>query len=212
MIDRDARKRTYQSWSWMQSRCYNEKNPNYHNYGGRGIQICERWRLSFSAFLEDMGPRPIGLTIDRIDVNGDYCPENCRWADRAVQRRNQRGCIYLTLDGVTKTAEEWAADTGMNPETIRRRKKRGLSDEMALKTPNMARIPTRNWESHGLVGSATLSEQQIEEMLEQYIPGKRGHSIPSLAKQYGVSKSHVHRLIHGKAGPRRRNSRAGEAS
>jgi hypothetical protein len=57
-----------------------------------------------------------------------------------------------------------------------------------------------------------LSEQQIEEMLEQYIPGKRGHSIPSLAKQYGVSKSHIHRLIHGKAGPKRRNSRAGEAS
>jgi plasmid maintenance system antidote protein VapI len=129
-----------------------------------------------------------------------------------MQRRNQRGCIYLTLEGVTKTAEEWAKDIGLNPETIRRRKKKGLSDEMALKAPNMARIPTRNWGLHGMNGSAALnlSDDQVKDILSQYIPGDPKGSIPALARKYGVSRSHVHRLLHGKAGSKRRNSRAGE--
>lgn len=84
-----TRSATYISWSSMIQRTTNPRNPAWPDYGGRGITVCDRWR-SFEAFLEDMGERPAGLTLDRIDVNGDYEPGNCRWATWTEQRLNQR--------------------------------------------------------------------------------------------------------------------------
>lgn len=80
---------THQSWRGMRERCFSPGHRNYDIYGGRGIAICERW-LEFENFLADMGERPKGKTLDRIDVNGDYEPGNCRWATAAEQRANQR--------------------------------------------------------------------------------------------------------------------------
>lgn len=80
----------YNSWHSAVQRCTNPRARNYLFYGGRGITMCERWRKSFLAFYTDMGPRPDGTTIDRIDVNGNYEPGNCRWATKKVQRANQR--------------------------------------------------------------------------------------------------------------------------
>lgn len=74
----------------MKARCLNPADPKYPAYGGRGIRVCEQWADSFEAFLADMGGRPPGTTIDRIDVDGDYEPGNCRWADAKTQRANQR--------------------------------------------------------------------------------------------------------------------------
>jgi hypothetical protein len=74
----------------MKARCYNPKATGYKNYGGRGIKVCKRWRQSFRAFLEDMGDRPEGMTLDRKDNNGPYKKNNCRWATPAQQRQNQR--------------------------------------------------------------------------------------------------------------------------
>ncbi|WP_321905197.1 hypothetical protein [Paraburkholderia tropica] len=139
------RRRTYQCWQDMKARCYSSNCANYKNYGARGIRVCDRWLYSFENFAFDMGPKPDGMTIDRIEVNGNYEPGNCRWADRATQRRNQRDCIYLTLDGVTKTAEEWSRQIGLNAETIRRRKKRGLTDEAVLMTCSMQGMRTEKW-------------------------------------------------------------------
>lgn len=85
--------RTYSSWSRLKSRCLNPKDPHYRTYGAKGISVCERWRFSFENFLEDMGERPPGRTIDRINPYGNYEPGNCRWATPLEQRHNQRAKI-----------------------------------------------------------------------------------------------------------------------
>jgi len=96
---------TYFSWGNMIQRCTNPKYTHYARYGGRGITVCTRW-FDFANFLEDMGERPKGTTLDRIDVNGNYEPSNCRWATRQEQSLNRSNCFY-TLRGVTKSWSEW---------------------------------------------------------------------------------------------------------
>ena len=88
---RNQKTREYKSWVHMIQRCYDENFDFYHNYGGRGITVCARWRKSFEAFLADMGARPPRTSIDRIDNEGNYTPKNCRWATAKKQRINQRG-------------------------------------------------------------------------------------------------------------------------
>lgn len=101
--------RIYKIWAGMISRCYNPKVSHFNDYGGRGIRVCEEWRSDFMVFYNDMKDTyDDTLQIDRIDVNGNYCKENCRWVTALVNARNKRTTIYLTIDGVKKPASEWA--------------------------------------------------------------------------------------------------------
>lgn len=95
----------------MIERCCNQSADNYKWYGGRGISVCQRWLDSIQNFAVDMGPRPAGCTLDRIDNNGDYEPENCRWATKEVQSRNRSGLAIVALFGETKCASAWAKDS-----------------------------------------------------------------------------------------------------
>ena len=90
--------RVHRCWGAMKHRCSNKNNEFYHHYGGRGIKVCERWQ-KFENFLADMGEMPIGMTLDRIDNDGDYCPENCRWVSRVQQRNNTRANRFIVFDG-----------------------------------------------------------------------------------------------------------------
>lgn len=80
----------YHTWMNLLARCYNEKNPSYKNYGGRGIQVCERWKNSFENFIKDIGEKPPNTSLDRIDNNGSYAPDNCRWSTKSQQVKNRR--------------------------------------------------------------------------------------------------------------------------
>jgi hypothetical protein len=89
---------TYQAWAAMITRCTNRKQAGWSRYGGRGISVCEQWMKSFSTFLRDMGERPPGRSLDRIDNSGNYEPRNCRWATRAEQNRNTRRNVWIQSD------------------------------------------------------------------------------------------------------------------
>lgn len=121
---------TYTTWKSMNARCSNPHNKNFKHYGLRGIIVCERW-LKFENFYKDMGPRPKGLTIERIDNNKGYNPENCKWATMQEQNRNSRNCQMITYRGQTKCVAEWAEEKGIAVWTLRSRLKK-YSPETAL--------------------------------------------------------------------------------
>jgi hypothetical protein len=126
----------YRLMSNMKTRCYNPNNEAYHRYGGRGIKICDRWLASFWNFVADMGPRPEGATIDRIDNDGDYTPENCRWATRKENANNTSTNRFITHNGETKTLAEWAELCGISQGTLKHRLDvAGYTMEQALSTP-----------------------------------------------------------------------------
>ena len=123
--------REYRCWKDMRSRCNTQTRTDYHLYGGRGISVCDRWD-DFGAFLSDMGSRPNATSIDRIDVNGNYEPGNCRWADATVQANNKRSNHILVIDGERKTLQEWCNVYGVEPSKVRYRLKTGMSPKKAF--------------------------------------------------------------------------------
>lgn len=110
----------YTTWCKMKHRCNCTTSDVFKYYGGRGIKVCDRWNDSFENFLEDMGERPSPQhTLDRIDVNGDYCPENCRWATRYEQSNNMRKTLIFEYDNKTQSLSDWCNELGINKSAIR---------------------------------------------------------------------------------------------
>lgn len=124
--------KTYSIRADMIRRCYNIKNQNYEYYGGRGIRVCERWLVSFENFLEDMGECPDGMSLDRIDVNGNYEPGNCRWATIREQRTNTRVNVFIEYEGVRLTLVEWSEKLKIKYSTLQSRHTKGWSPEECL--------------------------------------------------------------------------------
>jgi hypothetical protein len=123
----------------MIARCENPREPCYPNYGGRGIRICERWRARFAAFLSDMGERPMGHSIERINNEGDYEPGNCRWATTAEQARNNRRNVRITHDGETLCVQDWAKRTGIDRRTLLWRLRNGVPQEELFQPGSLKR-------------------------------------------------------------------------
>lgn len=103
---RNFRSRTYTTWANMIARCTKPSNHRYEDYGGRGIKVCKRWMV-FSNFLADMGAKPVGLTIDRENNDGNYEPGNCYWATNKEQKRHRRDTVIFEIDGIVKPLFDW---------------------------------------------------------------------------------------------------------
>jgi hypothetical protein len=173
--------REYAVWNAMLSRCYNPNVVGYRDYGAKGITVC-RWWLAFENFYADMGPRPRGGTIERINNKGPYSPRNCRWATRQEQAQNKSNSRLLTHGGRTQTMAAWAHELGMNPSALLYRIRAGWTVKRVLTTPKPERPNSK------------LNMRQARAIRALY----PGLSMEKIAAKYGVSKKTVLNIIHGK--------------
>ena len=126
----------YAVWAAMIQRCSNPNDRGFKNFGGRGIMVCRRWLKSFTDFLADMGPRPTAKhSVERVDNNGPYAPENCVWGTRLQQNRNRRHCRLLTVGGRTQLMTDWARERNISVATIHKRLRRRWTSFRAVMTP-----------------------------------------------------------------------------
>jgi hypothetical protein len=137
---RGQKRSEYSTWTDIKKRCHNPKATRFNHYGGRGIKVCDRWLepdgRGFVNFLADMGPKPSTKhSIDRIDVNGHYCPKNCRWATNKEQCNNKRNNVLITANGKTQTLTQWADELGVCFGSLASRVRYGWSDDAIINTP-----------------------------------------------------------------------------
>lgn len=127
---------TYQAWHSMKQRCFNSNLKAWKNYGGRGITVCERWTTSFESFFEDMGEKPVGMSLDRIDNSKGYFPENCRWATKKTQCNNRRTNVVFVINGSPLTVSQMSNICGLSVQTLFWRiHKLKMTPEEAMNTP-----------------------------------------------------------------------------
>lgn len=167
---------TWKTWAGIKARCLNPNEPAFKHYGGRGIKVCRKW-LKFEGFYEDMGTRPEGMSIERINNNGNYCKENCKWATQKEQCRNQRSNRKIEFKGRSKPIAQLAEETGINEACVRARIDRhGWSTEDALTVPVGGRNLSRE------------STQKIQRLL------KEGLSQRRIGKMFNTSQANVFRI------------------
>ena len=133
-IHGQRRSRLYRIWANMKTRCFNPNDPHFPRWGGRGITVCDEWKDNFGLFYQWSMSHGYSenLTIDRIDNEKGYCPENCRWITPEEQNRNKRNVRFITYNGKTQTIGQWTKELNLGKETIRERLKRGWSETEAI--------------------------------------------------------------------------------
>ena len=175
--------REYNIWAMMRQRCTNPNAANYVNYGGRGITVDPRW-AKYANFIADMGPAPSEKhTLDRLDNDGPYCPENCAWSDVEDQQNNRRNNVFIEAFGKRKTLAQWARETGLTRDMIRHRVfVMGMAPEEALTAERM---------SH--------NQQPVEQLTLDGEVVRRYASLADLGKLGKFSKTAVHHCLVGRA-------------
>lgn len=187
MAVKDMTNRAYRIWWNMRQRCNNPNVPNYKNYGGRGIAVCERWQKSFDDFLADMGEPPSDRSLDRIDTNGNYEPSNCKWSTRYEQSRNSRRNRKVLFNGKLEHATELANAGGAKYATFQSRVRKGISEERAA-DPSPISNPAVGSRNFG----AKLTEADVLEIRRR---AAGGESTNSLASEFGVKAKHLRRIV-----------------
>ena len=158
----DTKSGAYSSWSAMRRRCINPAHKSFAAYGGRGIKICSRWE-SYLSFRGDMGPRPLGTTLDRIDNNGNYEPSNCRWATRLEQVNNRRNSIKFEISGSVLTLREISERFGVRLNLLCKRIHFGWDVHRAIELPSQKLIKK----------AKRLSGKQLRDLsLRQFLAAK----------------------------------------
>lgn len=169
----------YNSWRAMIGRCYYHHDINYPRYGGRGITVCDRWRKSFTAFYEDMGPKlSPGYSIERKDNNGNYEPDNCCWATRKQQARNTSRTVFVDTPNGKQPLSDVAVDTGISPKT--------LASRLVNGTPLNQRLMEMNKRYH--YGGQMLTSRQLSELSEISVGLIRSRLSQGMSVEDAVSK------------------------
>lgn len=178
VAEQDAR--TRRIWKGMKSRCQYAKNPDYPQWGGRGIKVCDAWQ-TYDQFFADMGYAPDGMWLDRIDTNGNYEPANCRWSSPKEQARNKTNNRVLTHDGKTACLAEWGEYLGISPSTISRRLRLGWSPSDTLTVG---------------VGSQNKMWKLTDVDPAEFVAMRQqGHSFRAIGKHFDVSDAAIRKAL-----------------
>lgn len=181
----------YHIWQNMKARCVNPNHQSFKDYGGRGIKVCDEW-LKFENFLSDMGERPSKThSLDRINNNGNYEANNCRWATRRQQCTNTRYNVYITFKEQTKTLSEWCEESGIEFNRARLRIKKGYPLDRVF-DPEPIRNREILREKHY---KARFDEKDVEFIIKSYISGVTG---VKLAKRFNVGEEMIYNILRGK--------------
>lgn len=184
--------RTHKTWASVLARCRNPNASGYARYGGRGITVCERW-LAYDRFLADMGERPVGKTLDRIDGDGPYAPSNCRWATPKEQSANRAITVFVEHGGERLCLRDWAKRAGLNDATLGSRLRSGWSFERAVTTPTMSGDEMKILRS--AIWKRRHAERQAPYAAAVVAACASGMAQRAVAQMYGISQAAVSNLV-----------------
>ena len=190
-IKRDAPEyRTFIAWQSMLWRCYNKNRKDYPRYGGRGITVYGPWKKDYLAFLADMGLRPDGASLGRIDNERAYGPQNCRWESATQQARNRSNNHRLEHGGKSQTITEWAIELGISKSALQHRLAKGWSISDALSRPAKAQKNSRStWTSSGTRPRKHVDLAELVDM------AKAGAALGEMSAHFNVGKFVIRKRI-----------------
>lgn len=180
----------YRSWAAMKRRCDNKNTKDYQRYGARGISYHPSWK-SFEAFYADMGNRPDGKTLDRIDHNKDYTPDNCRWATEAEQQRNKSTNVWIEFDGIRETLSWWANNLNMPVETLRHR---------LANTDDLQYAFYGDWQANIGKSGSSNNNAKLDEWSVAWIKRlmNAGNKQKYVAEIFGVHRDTIRNIMNGR--------------